>query len=250
MRRFGKRYGFWTVLWIAVCLLASGCGQRQEESAAGGSEIVRGESSESGVETGSGAENREGSGAPVPGEETGSGAENGEGSVEKGDVPVLAAAEAVQEYLAAFPSSLEELSEQPCYIAAHGREIGGRKYVEEFMEKVRAEEDAALVVVEYTIEGDPVFDYLSFRCNWKFPLYRLTDVSRDNWAGDEKYREYVYTDVWTETGQSDEILEEGSPEGEEPGIYYILYVNNSYQDGIPQEIFCVEDGSLNISVDN
>ena len=269
MRRFERKYGVWTVLWIAVCLLVSGCGQRQQESAAGESETMQSEGLEGGEGAGSGAPvsgervgsrteggEEAGSGAPVSGEGVGSRTEGGEEagsgalasdegavSTEESGVPVLAEAEAVKEYLAAFPSSPEELSGQPCYIAAHGKEIGGRKYVEEFMEKVRAGEDAALVVVEYTIEGDPVFNYLSFREEQKEQVYRLSDASRDNWAGDEKYREYRYTDVWTEIGQPDEILEEGSSEEEEPVIYFILYVDNSYQDGVPQRIFCVIDES-------
>lgn len=253
MVRFGKRYGFWTALWIAVCLLVSGCGQRQEGPAAGRSETVQGRGSESEVE--------EGSGVPVSGEEDGSGAKNGEesvrpvsgeeaGSAEEGVVPVLAEAEAVKEYLAAFPSSPEELSGQPCYVTAHGKEISGREYVEEFMEKVQAGKNAALVVVCFTIEGDPIFDYLSFRGEQTEQFYRLLNMSRDHWAGNEKYHEYAYTDVWTELGKPDKIWEEGSLEEEEPGIYYILYADNSYQDGVPQRIFCVEDESLNISVDN
>lgn len=248
MRRLGRKYGFWTVLWIAVCLLVSGCGQRQQEPAAGGSETMQSEGLQSGEEAGNGTPvSGEGVGSRTEGgEEAGSGtlaSDEGAVSTEESGVPVLAEAEAVREYLAAFPSSPEELSGQPCYIAAHGKEIGGRKYVEEFMEKVRAGEDAALVVVEYTIEGDPVFNYLSFREEQKEQVYRLSDASRDNWAGNEKYREYRYTDVWTEIGQPDEILEEGSSEEEEPVIYFILYVDNSYQDGVPQRIFCVIDES-------
>lgn len=261
MIRFGKRYGFWTALWIAVCLFASGCGQRQEEAADGRSETVQGRRTESEVEAGSGAKNGVGSGAPVSGVETESEAESGEasgtpvsveetGSAEEGAVPVLAEAEAVKEYLATFPYSPEELSGQPCYVAVHGKEISGREYVEEFMEKVQAGENAALVVVQYTIEGDPVFDYLSFCGEQTEQFYRLLDMSRDHWAGAEKYHEYAYTDVWTELGKPDKILEEGISEEEEQGIYFILYADNSYQDGLPQRIFCVEDGSLNIPVDN
>lgn len=154
-------------------------------------------------------------------------------------VPVLEAAEEIKSYLAKFPVSKlsEELSGQPCYVIAHGEEKSGRKYVDAFMEKVQAKESAALVCVQYTEEGDPVLDYLSYDGEY---FYRIHDRTRDNWAGDEKYREYIYTDVWTELGMRDEIREEGDRTEREAALFFAMYADSSYYDGLPEALFCVK----------
>lgn len=109
----------------------------------------------------------------------------------------------VKAYLAQFPNELSELEQLECYISLHGKEYSGREYLDAFMEQVQSEKPAELVLVQFTVEGDAILDYLNYNGE---DVYRMQDVSRDGWAGNgEKYFEYTYDSV--------SVYEEADTEG-------------------------------------
>lgn len=108
--------------------------------------------------------------------------------------------EEIKQYLAQYPDSLQELSEEECYVVLHGQEYSGREYLNSFMGNVQAEIPDELVVVQFTVEGDPILIYLNYN---EEDIYSVEDASRDAWAGDgEKYFEKNYDSVWL-SGEAD-----------------------------------------------
>lgn len=108
--------------------------------------------------------------------------------------------EEIKDYLAQFPDTLQEMSEAKCYVVLHGREYSGREYLDSFMGNVQTEAPDELVIVQYTVEGDPILIYLDYDAE---NVYCVEDASRDAWAGNgEKYFEKDYDSVWL-TGEAD-----------------------------------------------
>jgi hypothetical protein len=91
--------------------------------------------------------------------------------------------EKIRELLSTYP--LSDASENGCFIIVHGVvEDDSKKAWDTFYSNVKNENDAAVLIVQYTIEGDPILNYVSFT-NGSF--YSVTDVSRDAWGGSESY---------------------------------------------------------------
>lgn len=108
--------------------------------------------------------------------------------------------EEIKDYLAQYPDSLQELSETECYVVLHGKEYSGREYLDSFMANVQTETADELVIVQFTVEGDPILIYLNYNAG---NVYCVEDTSRDAWAGNgEKYFEKVYDSVWL-SGEAD-----------------------------------------------
>lgn len=108
--------------------------------------------------------------------------------------------EEIKDYLAQYPDTLQELSEAECYVVLHGKEYNGREYLDAFMGNVRMEVPDELVIVQFTVEGDPILVYLNYDGE---NAYCVEDASRDAWAGNgEKYLEKDYDSVWL-TGEAD-----------------------------------------------
>ena len=103
--------------------------------------------------------------------------------------------EEIKKYLAQFPDTLQELSEEECYVILHGNEHSGREYLNTFIENVKAEISGELVFVQFTTEGAPVLTYLDYDGE---DFYCVTDISRDGFAGGdgEKYPEEYYDSIW------------------------------------------------------
>lgn len=102
--------------------------------------------------------------------------------------------EEIKDYLAQFPDALQELSEAECYVILHGKEYSGREYLDSFMGNVQTEVPDELVIIQFTVEGDPILVYLSYDAE---DVYCVEDISRDAWAGNgEKYFEVTYDSVW------------------------------------------------------
>lgn len=101
----------------------------------------------------------------------------------------------IKEYLAQFPSTLQELSETECYVIRHGIEYSGREYLNAFIENVKAENPGELVFVQLTTEGAPILTYLNYDGK---NVYCVEDISRDGFAGGngEKYFEKYYDSIW------------------------------------------------------
>ena len=102
--------------------------------------------------------------------------------------------EEIKDYLAQYPDTLQELSEAECYVVLHGKEYSGREYLDSFMGNVQTEAPDELVIVQFTVEGDPILIYLNYDVE---NVYCVEDASRDAWVGNgEKYFEKEYDSVW------------------------------------------------------
>ena len=91
--------------------------------------------------------------------------------------------ESIREFLSTYPIS--DASGNGCFVIVHGVVEGdSKKAWDTFYSNVKNEHDAAILIVLYTIEGDPILNYVSFT-NGSF--YSVTDISRDEWGGPEPY---------------------------------------------------------------
>lgn len=136
--------------------------------------------------------------------ETAVGADTKESSQTAGDPAAIDIHERnldeIKEYLSRFSGTLQELSEEECYVILHGKEYSGREYLNAFLENVEEGVPDELVFAEFTVEGDPVLTYLNYDSQ---SVYRVLDSSRDAWIGNgEKYSECNYDSVWI-AGEAD-----------------------------------------------
>lgn len=115
--------------------------------------------------------------------------------------------ETVKEKLAALPLRGDELKELagtedcpvPVYEIAFSNNYAGQYAAEpqmDFRLLLEAGEAAEVLVMQYTVEGGLILDYLNFDGD---TLYRVEDVSRDGFAGAVKYYEYIYESAWFDT---------------------------------------------------
>ena len=65
---------------------------------------------------------------------------------------------------------------------------GSKKIWNQFLKNVKDQKDCAIVICQYTVEGDPILQYVS-SVNGKF--YYVEDSTRDAY-GSEKYVQYTY----------------------------------------------------------
>lgn len=65
---------------------------------------------------------------------------------------------------------------------------GSKKLWNQFLKNVKDHKDCAIVICQYTVEGDPILQYVS-NVNGKF--YYVEDSTRDAY-GSEKYVQYTY----------------------------------------------------------
>ena len=160
----------------------------QEEDSAGG---AQGETQPGGIsgETGTASDTK-----VLTGESTQSAVNPAAGDVHN------RAVEEIKDYLAQYPDSLQELSEEECYVVLHGKEYSGREYLNSFMGNVQTDVPDELVIVQFTVEGDPILYYLNANDE---NIYCVEDASRDAWAGNgERYFEKTYDSVWL-SGEAD-----------------------------------------------
>lgn len=138
--------------------------------------------------------------------------------------------EEIRSYLAQYPDSLQELSESECYVTLHGQEYSGREYLDSFIGNVRKEVPDDLVIVQFTVEGDPILTYLNFNAE---NVYGVKDTSRDAWAGNgEKYFEITYDSVWL------------SGEADTEGNYYLSLYALQEQDMVVEVFTTATDDPL------
>lgn len=64
----------------------------------------------------------------------------------------------------------------------------GSKVWQKFLEKIRKKKDGAVIICQFTTEGDPILQYISY-LDGKF--YYVEDSTRDQFSG-EKYVEHTY----------------------------------------------------------
>lgn len=102
--------------------------------------------------------------------------------------------EEIKEYLSGYPDTLQELTEAECYVILHGTEHSGREYLDAFLENVNVGNPGELTIVQFTVEGDPIFLYLNADAE---NVYAVEDISRDKMGGSgEKYFEKTFDSVW------------------------------------------------------
>lgn len=102
--------------------------------------------------------------------------------------------EEIKSYLSGYPDTLQELEKAECYVILHGREHSGREYLDDFLENVDEGNPGELTIVQFTVEGDPIFLYLNTDAE---NVYAVEDISRDKMGGNgEKFFEKTFDSVW------------------------------------------------------
>lgn len=138
---------------------------------------------------------------------------------------------AAKDRLAAYPDEFEELCQTEAYIILHGSVEKGQEKWEDFLTGVKAVEPAAIDIVQFTIEGDPIITCLYFDGQ---EFYVVRDNTRDAFAGsgtgitESRYpylniiRGEVYTEVYLskEAELTSEQLQSGEYE-----TYYLFQCN-------------------------
>ena len=95
----------------------------------------------------------------------------------------LSEKDSIQKIFDSYPEKIlfAEVEQLNAFIIVHG-EAKNQKIWDDFVSSISKNENAALVTVQYTIEGDPIFEYVSYTNGY---FYYACDISRDAWGGDE-----------------------------------------------------------------
>lgn len=98
--------------------------------------------------------------------------------------------EDVKAYLAGLPKEVDKLIDAGCFVMTYGGVTGVENW-NNFSRAVNSGEPAELVCVQFTVEGDLLFDYMYYTGN---DVYHICDFRRDKFsAGDEKDKCYEET---------------------------------------------------------
>ena len=93
--------------------------------------------------------------------------------------------------LSSYPSEYESIMNNNLFTIVHGKVENGQELFDAFMESVNNGKAAEITIVHFTIEGDPIYGYLSYNGD---DFYYVEDVSRDEFKGDyADYLEYSYS---------------------------------------------------------
>ena len=114
--------------------------------------------------------------------------------------------EELLDYLAALPNDAGKLSEMGCFVISNNGNVYGINNLSEFVTKYNANNPAALTIVQYTTEGDPIFAYASFDGK----QVTLTRDSRRDKFGEEQtsVETYRYFSGFEWTGEDGNTYEE------------------------------------------
>lgn len=96
--------------------------------------------------------------------------------------------DAILKKLAGYPSGYRELCKTDVCMEIQNQVTGedadvleqSRKIWQQFTDSVEQGTPAQIVIVQYTVEGDPVLTYLDYNGH---NIYGITDSTRDHWAG-------------------------------------------------------------------
>lgn len=105
----------------------------------------------------------------------------------------------VKQHLSEYSNDFADLEKAQCYMSVHGIEHHGSEYWDEFYGKVQKNEPAQIDIIQFTMEGDAVIDYISYDGS---SFYVVHDSSRDAFAasGDKYFEEeYPYLKVFEGT---------------------------------------------------
>jgi len=110
----------------------------------------------------------------------------------------------IRELLSTYP--IESATANGCFVLVHGDIRGdSKKAWDTFYSNVKNEHDAAILIVQYTMEGDPIMTYVSY-VNGSF--YYIKDSSRDEWGGPDPYYvgSYKFLKMFKTEGYTDVML--------------------------------------------
>ena len=110
---------------------------------------------------------------------------------EKIEIKILSKYDQIKKLLSKYPKEMtaEDTSYQGIVVIEYdsfGK--GSKKLWNQFLKNVKDHKDCAIVICQYTVEGDPILQYVS-NVNGKF--YYVEDSTRDTY-GSEKYVQYTY----------------------------------------------------------
>lgn len=143
--------------------------------------------------------------------------------------------EEISERFAGYSDVFEPDTGEVDVINRHGELQPGSAALEDFLAKTESGADAAIELVQFTIEGDPIFYYIQY--NGK-DFYMVMDARRDAFAGDKQMEEGVYSNlqvyeemledglynvIWVLTNQENVTLEE-LEQGKVEGFTVIQYI--------------------------
>ncbi|MDL2261222.1 DUF4362 domain-containing protein [Methanimicrococcus sp. OttesenSCG-928-J09] len=100
--------------------------------------------------------------------------------------------ESIQQLLSSYPKNMmpEEAVTAGFFVILHGVVNEESKTAwDMFNANITQGKDATVIILQYTIEGDPILNYVSF-VNGSF--YSVTDTSRDQWGGPNHYHDGSY----------------------------------------------------------
>lgn len=110
---------------------------------------------------------------------------------EKIEIKILSKYDQIKKLLSKYPkkmTSKETSYQEIAVIENESFDKKSKKIWEQFLKNVRDQKDCAIVICQYTVEGDPILQYVS-NVNGKF--YYVEDSTRDDY-GSEKYVQYTY----------------------------------------------------------
>lgn len=97
----------------------------------------------------------------------------------------------IEKMLSSYPSEYESIMNNNLFTIVHGKVENGQELFDAFIESVNNGKAAEITIVQFTIEGDPIYGYLSYNGD---DFYYVEDVSRDEFKGDyADYLEYSYS---------------------------------------------------------
>ena len=107
------------------------------------------------------------------------------------EIKILTKYDKIKDLLSQYPKDLT--SKQASYqgivtIENESFDKNSKTIWEQFLKNVKNKKDCAIVICQYTVEGDPILQYIS-NVNGKF--YYVEDSTRDAY-GSEKYVQYSY----------------------------------------------------------
>lgn len=112
----------------------------------------------------------------------------------------------VKARLAEYPEDFDQLCQQEAYIIIHGSVEKGQEKWDSFLAQVKALESAAIDIIQFTIEGEPIITYLYFDGQ---EFYVVRDNTRDAYAGSGagvSECTYPYLNILQEDEQIEVIL--------------------------------------------
>jgi len=98
----------------------------------------------------------------------------------------------IKKLLSAYPEKIlqDDILTNSDYMVVHGKVVKGQAKWDEFYTNTINGKDSAIVIIQYTVEGDPLLIYLSFLDG---EFYYVMDFGRDKFKGEgQDYNSGVY----------------------------------------------------------